>query len=216
MIEAADLATCAPGPDVVTAITGLEFDGLSNDDRLDVVVALERQIAWLTSLQHRLVAQLRPSLVGVSSDDDWVQEELGAALRLAPTKAGHRLRVARDLTSRLPATLAALGAGDLSPTQAGDIATARTHLDAGHAGMVEQRVLPKATEQSAGQTRRALKRAVLAVDPAGTVEREALAVHERRVLLIAGDDGMAEVKAYLPAVGARVLMTAIRGLADKS
>lgn len=148
-------------------------------------------------------------------DDDWVQEELGAALRLAPTTAGARLDVARDLVRRLPATLAALAAGDVSPTQAGDLASATTHLDAGHPVMVEQRVLPRAAEQSAGQTRRALKRAVLAVDPSGEGEREACAVEQRRVVLTPGADGMADFKAYLRAAGARALMTAIRGVADK-
>ncbi len=216
MTTAANVAAAVPSAEVVAAIAELVGSNISNDDRLDLIVAVERQIAWLTAVQHRLVAQLRPSLIGVASDDDWVQEELGAALRLAPTTAGARLGVARDLVRRLPATLAALGAGDVSPTQAGDIASATTHLDACHAVMVEERVLPRAAEQSAVQTRRALKRAVLAVDPSGEVEREARAVEQRRVILTPGADGMADLKAYLPAAGARALMTAIRGVADKS
>lgn len=216
MMTAADMAVATPNADVVTSIAHLIQTEISNDARLDLIVAVERQIAWLTAVQHRLVAQLRPSLIGVSSDDDWVQEELGAALRLAPTTAGVRLTIARALMHRLPATLNSLEAGDVSPTQATDIASATNHLDSLHAEIVEQRVLPEAAEQSAAQTRRAVKRAVLAIDPSGEIEREARAVEQRRVVLMPGADGMADLKAYLPAAGARALMTALRGVADKA
>jgi hypothetical protein len=70
---------------------------------------------------------------------------------------------------------------------------------------VEQRVLPRAGEQTAPQLRRAAARAVLTVDPGGAEARHALARKERRVVVYPARDGMAELYALLPAQDATAI-----------
>jgi len=64
---------------------------------------------------------------------------------------------------------------------------------------VEQRVLPRAPEQTAPQLRASARRAVLAVDPGGAQARHEHARRDRRVQLFPVEDGMAELHALLPA-----------------
>ena len=85
------------------------------------------------------------------------------------------------------------------------IVEALTGLDDALATAVEQRVLPRAGQQTTGQLRASLSRAVLAADPAAAEVRHQRAVAERLVTVRPLADGMAGLWALLPADGAAAL-----------
>ena len=90
---AAWLAVEAPGPDAVAALSLLDPAGLSHGGRVDALVALERHLAWLAGMQAQVLAVMAAD---DPSEDRWVREEVGCALRLSALTAQRRLAVARN------------------------------------------------------------------------------------------------------------------------
>ena len=164
-----------PGPDVLTALAGVEVAALPAPVQVDLLIGLERQSAWLS-------AQLQPVLAAVGNaaaaaarafrdatdpldlPERAAHAEIGAALRLADSTAAGRLETARALTDDLPAVLAVLAAGEISYGHASAIVDATNCLPGEKARQVADRVLARAKHQTVGQLRRCLKRAVLAAD----------------------------------------------------
>ncbi|MDP9118194.1 MAG: hypothetical protein M3O28_13220, partial [Actinomycetota bacterium] len=103
---AAWAARMTPGSAVVTPLAGVDPRRLSAAGRVDALVALEKQLAWLHAAQHRLLAVMvaaAPDQSVDGLDKDWLREEVAAALRLSGVTASGRLQLAREL-DRLPAT----------------------------------------------------------------------------------------------------------------
>jgi hypothetical protein len=117
----------------------------------------------------------------VSEGDEFAHLEVATLLHISDGAARARLRFAVELTTRLPATLAALRHGEIEEFKARLIADAVACLSDEHALAVEGRVVARAGEQTPGQLRNALARAVLAVDPVGAEERRRERVLDRRV-----------------------------------
>jgi hypothetical protein len=134
--------------------------------------------------------------VGVSR---YAADEIGLALRLSVGTASARLDQARRLAVELPDTLQAWEEGRLDRTKVRAVLDATESLDPPTAAAVAARVLPKAAEQTAGQLRAALARAVIAVDPEGASRRHEKARRGRRVGVDPDRDGMAWLRALLPA-----------------
>ena len=128
------------------------------------------------------------------------------------------MQAARALDSRLGQTWAALARGEVSYLHALAVAEATAALPAPVAGRVQERVLPKASEQTVGQLRSALRRAVLAADPDGGEVRHAAARAGRRVERWELAEGMAALYAELPAEQAAqawsMIDAAARGLRE--
>ena len=116
----------------------------------------------------------------------------------------------RRLVEEFPATLAALRAGDIDWRRAKLITEVadRVGLEAAH--RVETRVLPKAGQRTLAQHRRAVERAILAVDPAGAEQRHTRAAAGRRVAFYPLEDGMGQLTAELTADG----LAAVRAVLD--
>ena len=91
--------------------------------------------------------------------------ELALALTLTGRSAEAYLDFAVELATRLPKTLAALEAGEIDIVRARIIAEATNVLSKEHAAAVEERIFPRAGQQTSGQLRAALGRAVLSADP---------------------------------------------------
>lgn len=87
-------------------------------DRLDLLIGWERTRAWVDAQQQSLLAALAedPDFAPTAdpSARHGVREEVACALRLSPQTAAARLADAADLTSRLPATLAAVQSGQIT------------------------------------------------------------------------------------------------------
>jgi hypothetical protein len=169
-------------------------DSLDAEALLDGVASFDRVIAFAYAAQARLLAQfaaLRPT--------EFAADEVAPTLRVSRIEATRRLSMAVDLTTRLPETLDALQRGELDLAKARAISELTAALPREKAAAVQAAVLPDAAEKTAPQLRAAVRRAVVRADPDGAKRREAYARAERRVVLAAADDGMAELYALLPA-----------------
>jgi len=209
-----ELATATPGPELAAVLAGTDPAGLEASGLVDALAGYERLAAWAAAGQARILAALGTTLV--HDDEDWTREEVAAALRLSGHTAQRRIDTARDLCTRLPGTLQALAAGELSYLQAVVIAEATRDLDAPAATAVEQRVLARAATQTVAELRRAVARAVLAADPARGEHAHQHALAERSVQCWPAPDGMAEIRALLGAPDAALVMSAVNHLATKT
>jgi hypothetical protein len=214
---AACLAADPPDPDAVAAMSMLDPALLSHAGRVDLLVAIERQQAWLAARQQRVLAAMAEHADSAADPLDrtgtsWVREDVACALRLSGVTAQSRLHTATDLTYRLPRTLRQLDRGAISYLHARALTDAVAALDPKTA--TETRVLAKVSEQTLANFKRSLTRAVQTLDPARIATQRDHAMTERRVCITARDDGMAELWALLPAEGVAAVMTAVDALAS--
>src|SRR4051812_20827286 len=129
---------------------------------------------------------------------EWAVDEAAATLGVSGRAASMLLIDAITLVEDLPATLAALSAGDISPAHARamvEIAGPVAHP--ARRAEVEAAVLPRAPGQTAPALRACLRRAVARIDAAAAADRLAKAVCDRHVRLDARDDGMSTLTALL-------------------
>ncbi len=194
-----------PGPDVIAALSEVDLGRLSESGRVDLLVALERQSAWLSGFGQPVLAAVGDdaeaaarAYPGPRASADMAlraaHAEIGAALRLSDVAAASRLQTARALTVQLPAVHAALAAGDISFWQAHAIVDATSALSDEKARWVAGRVLGRARHQTVGQLRRCLRRAVLAVEPQSAADRARAAHADRSLDWWPLPDGMAELR----------------------
>ncbi len=208
------VAIMTPGAQAVSALAAVPVEALSAAGRIDALVALRRQQSWLAAREHLLLAAMVDDARTHASlfDEDgecWLAEEVSCALRLATVTAEGRLLQAADLVRRLPATLDLLEGGEISPAHARVLSDETLRLNDSQVTAVEAQVIARAPEQTIGEFRRTIRRAVKTVDSRREEQRHAEAVADRRVAHTARDDGLAEIWALLPADGARILMAGL-------
>ena len=127
---------------------------------------------------------------------EWAVDEAAATLRISGRAASLQLADAVTLVQGLPATLAALTAGDISPAHArAMIDLAGPVTDPARRAAVEAAVLPRAPGQTVPALRACLRRAVARIDAAAAADRLARAVRDRQVRLDARDEGMSTLTA---------------------
>ena len=141
-----------------------------------------------------------PTMRDELGPDDLVAAEIAPALHLAPVTAAIRVHTALDLHTRLAATLAAMCRGELDKARVLAIREAVADLDDDLAEKVEGKVLPGAPDQTAGELRRALTKAVIAADPGAAERRRKAAVRDRSVTSWTRRDGTGAIEAVLSAV----------------
>jgi hypothetical protein len=113
--------------------------------------------------------------------DEFAYLEVATILHISGRAAQRRMAFAITLTQRLPETFAALKQGGIEEFKAHLIADAVAPLSEEHAHQVEAAVLGKANQQTPGQLRNRLAKAVLAADPEGAEQRRKIIKRERRV-----------------------------------
>lgn len=213
------LAGGAPGFASLPFLTAADPEQLDYAERVDLVAGLERAMAWLAGYQQVVLARLQADADADGPDDahrgEFVREEVGLALGLAPATAGGRLAVAASLQDRLPAVLAALCAGRIGYLHALVLVEETVRLDPGRAAAVADGLLPAAEGTPVGRLRRLARRAAIAADPPAAEQARRVAVADRRVDYRALPDGMAELRAVLPAEDAATVDTALDALAER-
>jgi hypothetical protein len=209
----AALAAAPPSADSVLRSTYAVPERLSPSARIDLLSALAKQAAWVEARQLELLAVIDAA---DPSPDRWATEEIAAVLRIAPSTATVRVARARLLAGPLLATRQALFAGQITARHASVLAEAVRPLDDPAATAVQERVLTKGAEDTVAEFARRVRRAVLIVDPSGQEQRHCAAVDQRRVVITPDVDGMAQLWALLPAVGAATVGAALNALAAES
>ena len=188
-------------------VAGL-LDEQYEDDLMGRLTASRHTIGYAEALQLRDLAEFAAARPGTKPGErfsEWAADEISAAMRWTRNMAFARLHLAMTVTSRLPGTLAALSRGDLDMPGVQALAEITDPLDDNTARKVEEAVLPKAGKQNTTELRRAARRAVLRLDPAGAQQRHEVRKQERRVELTPLDDAMAELRAVLPATDATAI-----------
>ena len=169
----------APGP-VLAGFAADAWDGglaeLGESELVGVLCGWRRLASWaaagevaaVITLARRRAVQARerrsPALI------DHVGDEVAAALTLTGRGGSRVVELAGGL-ARLEATQAALAAGVIDWPRAVVIADELSVLDDAQARAAEGVVLPRAGQLTTGQLRAALRRAVLAIDPAAVGRR---------------------------------------------
>jgi len=95
-----DLASVRPTVVALAQLGSTDFRALSQRERVDALLLIERHRTWLDGLQQQLLAEVS---AGDPSEDKWIKEEVACALGLSPVTAGARLKNAEQLCTRLPA-----------------------------------------------------------------------------------------------------------------
>jgi hypothetical protein len=211
-----DFTGVPPGGWLADVIAEQSLDRLSDESVLSSVVALEKVASWVAAQQARAIREFAGRRDADADDelvDEFAGDELATALTLSPRTAARRLEWAMELTGRLAKTHAALTTGQVTYAKARVIAEETAHVSDEVAAQVEDRVLPDAPDKTPGELRRAVKRAVLAIDTATAAERAEIARADRRVSVTPLSDGMAEFRAILPAPDAIGLYTRLTDMA---
>lgn len=171
---------------------------------IDAIVETDRMIASLTAARYRLVAFAHDTQTrGNGAPSHALAErefraELAAALRLSRRAAGDLVEEAGVLAEHLPATLASLADGAITPRHAHVIVDELGTVPADERAEVERRVLD-AAQQSVNVFTRTVRRIRESRSPEQAVERHRRAADDRSVTLDPGRDGMAWLVAHLPA-----------------
>ncbi|MDT0349602.1 DUF222 domain-containing protein [Pseudonocardia charpentierae] len=153
---------------------------LDDNTLIEALVGFDRVASWAAARQARLLAELarrRPTdraphtarWAGVGSE--YAPDEAGVALKLSRPTACARIGTANRLLTVLPATHALWETGRIDTAKARAVDDTTWMLTPELARAVQDRVLPRAPEQTLAQLKAALARAVLAVDPEGAEAR---------------------------------------------
>ncbi|HVE99517.1 MAG TPA: DUF222 domain-containing protein, partial [Mycobacteriales bacterium] len=214
LLEAAE-----PGPQVITALAGFDVETLSEYDQVVLLRALEKARHWLDAIQQPVLA----AVAGEPGTHDWGREEVAAALTLSKQTADRRITAARNLTSCLTETLAALRGGQISYWHAAHLAAQTAGLAVDLAREVERLALPRAlgdgTRPGEGLAafRRTVTRALIEADPAQTEKQRKAARTDRRIAMWPTTAGTATITAEgLAADQAERIITALRYWSTKT
>jgi hypothetical protein len=177
-----------PGP-TLAVLAGDAWDRglarLSDDELIGVLRAARRLTSWAAAMELAAAGDLwrrrmDEEEAGDAGAAEHASDELAAALTLTGRSADGLLDLAVSLR-RLPATSAALAAGDIDVPKAIVIAQELAGLTDAHAAAIERAVIGAAPGQTTGQLRAATHRAAQAADPDAARRRKEQALREARV-----------------------------------
>ncbi len=214
------------GPGLAAWVAQYPPAQLPDVDLPAVAAALRRVTSWAQAAELAVVAQIaarsaaRDPHAGLGDDGRPAAvtrdaaAQAGLALTLSPGAASWWTDLAVTLGWRLPATAAALSAGQIDLARARIIAEATAVLSDDTARAAEAQVLPAAGSQTYGQLRAAVARSVILADPQGAEERRQATERRARVGLYPGDHHTATLTGMnLPAVHAAAAMARLTALA---
>jgi hypothetical protein len=196
------LATTAVGPRLAGLLEVFDPATLTDAGLVELVAAAERVKAWADARAVAATAELTARcarLRGVGPGRDEVPAEqvaaaeLAAGLALSSQAARHRVELAQAL-GRLPRTRILLATGRIDLPRARAVVDAVASLDDATAAAVEDRVGDRAPTQTLPGLRAALRRAVIAADPAAAEARHQAARAERGVWRQPLEHGMARLE----------------------
>jgi len=101
---------------------------------------------------------------GVGHVSEFAADCFGPALSMGHIAAGRKVEAAAMLASKLPATLAAMSAGDLDPWRATIIATQLAEAGAASCTAVEALIYPKILDHTPGEVTKKIRRVLGRVD----------------------------------------------------
>lgn len=142
-----------------------------------------------------------------------IRLELAAALQMTEHAAGALIERAEALVRRFPRMLDSLSRARTTERHAEIFADAMVGVEAEFHDAVVPRAVALAEVEASGTFRRSLARLIETVRAQTLAERHDAALSRRRVHVERGDDGMAWLMAYLPAVEAHAIHSRVTAMA---
>jgi hypothetical protein len=215
-----------PGPALAAWLDQAQPGQLDEAGLVNSITGWRKLTSWVQAQELAAVAELGRRR-GVMDDPElerdpvrelsaeFVPNEVALALTLTQFAAEWWMNLAVSLSRRLPGTWSALSQGTIDLARAKLIDAWTTPLDDNLAGAVERKVLVRAGQQTTGQLRASLQRAVISADPAAAERRRAEAEKKARVELSGEDSGTAALSGhFLPAAQAAAAWARISGMAE--
>ena len=203
---------------VPRAATDWELPGIASNYR--------RLAAWAQAGELAAVAEIAARSAAanprIGTDEDGRPDRLppeaaaqvALEMQMSQPAAADWVDLAIDLRWRLPLTGTSLSAGVIDLARARIIAEGTAVLPDELVSAVEERVLPNAADQTTGQLRGAVRRAVLAADPTGAEQRRKDTERRAKVALYPDENGAATLTgSSLPGVHAAAAMARITAMA---
>jgi hypothetical protein len=215
-----------PGPALAAWLGQAGPGQLDEAGLVNSITGWRKLTSWAQAQELAAVAELgrrRGVMDDPELDRDPVRElsaefapnEVALALTLTQYAAQWWMSLAVSMSRRLPATWSALSKGTIDLGRAKLIDLWTTPLDDDLARAVERKVLVRAGQQTTGQLRASLQRAVISVDPAAAERRRTEAEKNARVELSGEDSGTAALSGhFLPAAQASAAWARISGMAE--
>jgi hypothetical protein len=215
-----------PGPALAAWLGQAGPGQLDEAGLVNSITGWRKLTSWAQAQELAAVAELgrrRGVTDDPEADRDPVRElsaefapnEVALALTLTQYAAEWWMSLAVSMSRRLPATWSALSQGTIDLARAKLVDLWTTPLDDDSARAVERKVLVRAGQQTTGQLRASLQRAVISVDPAAAERRRAQAEKNARVELSGEDSGTAALSGhFLPAAQASAAWARISGMAE--
>ncbi|MQA78986.1 MAG: hypothetical protein GEV10_11010 [Streptosporangiales bacterium] len=204
----------APGPQMQRVLDTIDVAAVTHDSRLAMVELYQRCEAALAARQQQVLGAF--DYGDDPGGDHDTRGELAPLLRLSEGTVHSRLTVADASSGMFTATLALLAGGQVTYWHLRALVDETQALTPDLALTVEERVLPKAPEQTLSEFRAALRRAVAAVDPDGAADRVAWRVKDRAAWVKPLADGVSSLTAVMAGDVAAAAWTRVDDLARKT
>ena len=213
-----------PGPEVIAALDQVGIDQLKPSAVADLLVAWERQAAYVALCSCTAVAATAKAVRSVenhrTADERDLAEravrcEVAAAVRMSDSVADDRIMVGDALSGRLSMVAKALRSGDINYWHALAICDVTSGLTDEQAVWIARRVLPRARKQSMTQLRASLRRALALVTPDRTRKNAQTARTQHDVDYFRRDDGQAELRVVGDAADVLAIYATIQDAARK-
>ena len=204
-------------------ISAADLAGLSDDELVDVLGAVRRQISGLqavelagvAALARRREAEAETSGAVGTQVGEYMSDEVGLALTVSGAAAARLIGLADDLTGRFTATWEALRKGRIDVAGAHAITEGLQHVeDEELARAVESAVLAETPGRTSSRLRRRVRDLLIKIDPEAAARRRTTAEKGRRVELYDNPSGTCDlVGRDLPADRAHGIFNKLRAAA---
>ena len=188
----------APGPllaTVVHTVTGPDGAGLagcSDDQLMGIISAARRQLSRDEWTVMAAIAEFARR-AGPGVEGEFAADELASELHMSQPSAAGQMDFAAEVARRLPATFAALAAGQIHPVHLRIIEDETRYLTDADAAKADAALAEAAPGMTFGELRYAARKLVLKLDPDAARKRKEAAkreAHVRRFREESGNGGM--------------------------
>ncbi len=200
--------------DLAGVLSGIEMADVTDADLVEMVAGWDRVRSWATARQAGVVSELLARR-GSGREGDYLVDELAARLARTRTSTNVLVGLAAGITM-VPAVGQALREGRIDERKAHVLLDEAGHLPIPARTAVIESVLPQAPDLTAPQLKAQIRRAEITHDPAAAHARHLRARTERYLRIEPTVDAMAWITAYLPAVQAQAMFTAIDLIATQA
>ena len=176
----------------VTGPDGAGLAGCSDDQLMGIISAARRQLSRDEWTVMAAIAEFARR-AGTGVEGEFAADELASELHMSQPSAAGQMDFAAEVARRLPATFAALAAGQIHPVHLRIIEDETRYLTDADAAKADALLAGTAPGQTFGELRYAARKLVLKLDPGTARKRKEAArreAHVRRFREESGNAGM--------------------------